>query len=242
MAKRGYSSISTYVAKRSRANPALKRRRVATVKTVTVVPGITRRTGFYGRDRGNGELKFLDQQIAVAATTSLVALPDLCTIAVGDREFQRDGRKCVIKSIQFDGEVTATYPVAAAGEGRFYMTWVIDTQTNGVAAAATDVWTTPAGATQQLNLANTGRFRILAKKEFDLNAMAPVAAGGFGSVIKSVHWRKSLNLPMEYDNTTFTTGVISTIKTNNILCFISMDANQLGAVALRGTSRLRFVG
>jgi len=222
-----------------------KRVRTTTIKT-SVVPGFTRASGYYGRYGGaDGEVKFLDTSVNQNCTNAMISAPTadgtIAVIPQGDGQSSRDGRKCRITSIQFDGEVKSTPGAVGDGAALIYMTWVLDTQCNGVAATAADVWSSTLARTQQINLANEGRFKILSRQCYELNATAGVAAA-FGATTKRISWRKKVSIPMEYDNTTFTTGVVSTIKRNNVLLFIGDDTSSTATNVVIGTIRTRFVG
>jgi len=244
-----YTSLGSYVGKRKRGigksfGKSRKRVRTTTIKT-SVVPGFTRAAGFYGRYGGSdGETKFLDTNVNQATTNSMTEATGNGTIAViaqGDGQSNREGRKCRITEVCFSGEIRAVPAAAGTGSCNVYVTWVLDTQANGAAAAGSDVWSQPVGAYQLMNLANEGRFKILSKQIYKLNSTAGVS-GAYSTVIQPVNWRKRVSVPMEYDNTTFTTGIISTIRRNNILMFIADDINSLTPTTIQGYIRTRFVG
>lgn len=223
-----------------------KRIRTTTIKT-SVVPGYTRASGYYGRYGGaDGEVKFLDISVNQACTGDLVSCPSaagtLVQIPQGDGQSNREGRKCRITEISFSGQVAAVPGATASGAANVYMTWVLDKQCNGVAAINTDIWANTQGAYQShMNLANEGRFQILGRQKFAMNAVAGVS-GAYGNQVLPVTWRKKCSIPIEYDNTTFTTGVVSTIKRNNILLFISDDIASVTSTTVQGVIRIRFVG
>ena len=132
-----------------------------------VVPGYTRRSGFYGRFSGpNAEMKFFDTALsflpASAAVCSTTAgTGGMTLIPAGTTESTRIGRKCTIKSIQM--ELFGLFqPAAAATASGVTNIWLVqDTQTNGAYPAITDLFTTNVAVSALRELANRGRFRIL---------------------------------------------------------------------------------
>jgi len=165
----------------------------------------------------------------------------IATIAVGDGQSNRDGRKCRITEIGFQGEIRNAPGATGNGAATVFMTWVLDTQCNGTAAIWSDIWAYQNGSQQLMNLANEGRFKILSKQVYKLNATAGVA-GAYNNAVIPVDWRKKVSIPIEYDNTAASTGVIATIKRNNVMCFISSNAGGTGVTSVVGVIRTRFVG
>lgn len=221
-----------------------------------VVPGYTRSVGFYGRfgtrrarrlaNRGgylNGtkpELKFFDTTLTFAfdATGEVPATGQLALIPQGDTESTRDGRKAVIKSIQIRGAIT--YVPAASGVAATinYLYLVLDKQTNGAAAAITDVFTSNAMRDNLLNLNNSGRFRIIKKWVIRMEPKAGVTTA-YNNDIRQVEYYKKCNIPIDWSSTA---GAITEIRSNNIFLLAGSEGANDDVATFNGTCRLRFYG
>ncbi len=215
--------------------------------TPRVFPGFTRKVGFFGR-RSNGELKFLDQDIddAVIVTTGTVFLngsteASLLRIAEGNGESGRIGRKITIKSINWRFTIDVPEADGVANPQNSDTVRVIlylDKQTNGAAAAITDILET-ASFQSFNNLSNSKRFRTLLDRTYTIN----VKAGGSNGTTSD--WAqnriddtffKKVNIPIEYANTA-TDGSLATIRSNNIgLLLIS----GTGVAGFQSKMRLRY--
>lgn len=221
--------------------------RTSTVKT-TVVASTPRSASYYRRSRdSDGEVKFVDTTVAylttpVMADSSIGTQGTFVLIPQGDGQSQREGRKCRITELQMNGQIRAVPGATGTGGATVYITWVLDTQANGAAAAATDVWAGGAMPSQQmLNLANEGRFKILSKQVYNLPSTAGVS-GAYSTVLKPFSWRKKVSIPMEYDNNVSTAGVIGSIRRNNIICFMGDDNLSVTPCYVDAYIRARFVG
>lgn len=219
-------------------------------RTAMVVPGYTRTGGFYGRYKKPNtlasqsvELKFFDTAMSgnVDLTAEIPATGgQICLISQGDSQSQRDGRKCVIKSVLFKG--TFQYVPGISGTATaasFWLFLVLDKQCNGAAAAVTDVFTSTDMATAFHNIANSDRFQVLKKIRRTLTSQAGVG-GAFGNVTSLIEFYKKCNVPVQYSSTT---GAITEIKSNNIFYIWGCDiAAADDNITCNGTSRVRFVG
>lgn len=200
--------------------------------------GYTRRAGFYGRfgtGRGNRaqiERKFLDTAYNFTADQTLENVGSAVLIPQGATQSQRIGYKCVIKSIQWRGVVTL--PPGASGNDDVYIFLVQDTQTNGAAAATTDVWTGTGAATMLRNIQNGDRFKVLAKICLSLNANAGVAAA-FDGDQKVFEGFLKCNIPLNFNGAT---GVITELKSNNLTFFAgSVSTDDVMTVAFQARVR-----
>ncbi len=114
----------------------------------------------------------------------------------------------------------------------------LDKQCNGAAATVLGILET-ADFQSFNNLANKGRFRILHDNNVDLNY---AAMGGNGTthdtlgVNHSYQWYKSVNIPIEFDNSA-DDGTLATIRTNNIGVML-VGVN--GTAGFGSKMRLRF--
>jgi len=184
------------------------------------------------------EKKFFDTNLnfTVDTTGEVPATGQLCLIPQGTTESTRVGRKCQLKSIQV--RFTAQYIPGADTLGctSYYILLVQDTQCNGAAAATTDVMTSTNLSWAMLNMANSQRFRILARWSGVLQSGAGVSAA-YGRDEKIVDFYRKLNIPMEYSSTT---GAIGEIKSNNLFLLASTDNTTDDTINILGNCRLRY--
>lgn len=204
-----------------------------------VIPGITRSGGFYGRFKGpNRELKFFDTSLSFSfdLTGEVPATGQLTLIPQGDTESSRDGRMAYVKSIQIRGFAHFTPGAAATAASTGYMLVVLDTQANGAAAGVTDVLTSNVVGTALTNIANSGRFRILKRFKFTLNAMAGVTTA-YNNVVRTVDWFKKCDYPITYSSTS---GAITEIRSNNLFLITGTEGTSDDTISFSGNCRLRF--
>lgn len=216
-----------------------------------IAPGFTRASGYYGRYGTRAarkraqrlcmpvEEKFFDTTLSFSfdATAEVPATGQLALIPQGDTESTRDGRQCTITSIYIKGMAQFVPAAAATASSIAYLYLVLDTQCNGAAAGATDVLTGTGMITAHMNLANSGRFKILKKWVIAQNATAGVTTA-YNNYVTYIEGYKKCKIPMEYSGTT---GAISEIKSNNIF-LLSGSSITDDTVNFSGSCRLRFVG
>lgn len=214
-------------------------------RRAAAAPGYTRNVGYYGRFGGSGsELKFLDTNANDAGLPTGGTLVDsIVTIAQGNSESQRDGRKCTVKSIHWRYNLRLIEIVSGAtpaGGGTIRLIMYQDKQCNGTAANVLDILETNDYQSYR-NLANTQRFNILMDKFIALNYNT-LTSGGVGAFDSNDHQRNgsfnyNCNIPLEFNSTT---GVLAELRSNNIgLLLMSSSA---GVVALDSKLRIRFSG
>ncbi len=192
--------------------------------------GYDRTVGYYGRyNRGlDSEKKFHD----VDADDDVVSLGGtiqnaLLTIVQGATESQRIGRKITITDISLNMSLSVPATTTAAdGNDVCRVMLILDKQCNGALPALITEVLESANFDSFNNLANKGRFRTLWQKKIVLNH---TAGGWNGANVISFESGKNLskslrcNIPIEYDNTA-ATGVITTIRSNNIfMLYISKN-------------------
>jgi len=131
------------------------------------------------------ELKFLDrytdaQQLSVDTSMAGGILPPSGPLSVpsrGNGPTQFNGRGILIKNWSvrgsFDLEYALVLPTPISGRLAF-IALVLDTQTNGTQCVSEDIFTNPGNAvtsscTPLVNLYNSNRFVVLARKTFELN-------------------------------------------------------------------------
>ncbi len=213
-------------------------------KRRTFRPGYDRTSGFYGRYSGaGGEQKFHDLDIDDAAIASGgTIVEDSClTIAEGNGESQRIGRKIVVKSILWNMRVKLAGQTASASTGDVARIILYqDKQTNGATAAVLDVLET-ADFQSFRNLANTGRFNILMDKKISLTSKSGSGRGStdtlaFGTDRRDFAFYKKCNIPIEYDNSA-TDGTIPTMRSNNIGV---ITITESGLLSFASKMRIRY--
>lgn len=228
--------------------------------------GYTRTAGYYGRfngganrDKGTAqEKKFFDVNINAAFPT-VGASPSLHQdslnkIPQGDTEDTRDGRQCVVNSLEFNG-VIHWVPAATedgAHQSNVVELWlVLDKQCNGASAAVTDVFDGGSSNAwyQFRELSNSKRFRIIKHWKWNFNALSGgtyynaagiTIASNWGAQSKKFQWFKKCNIPLEFS--TGVTGAITTIKSNNLCLYSTVSGSTLASVSCSAGVRLRFRG
>ncbi len=206
--------------------------------------GRNRTGGYYGRFKSaGGEKKFFDQDIddstiAIGATIfqNASAEQSLLRIAQGTTESTRIGRKLVIRNIHWTMTVSLKSSTATGGGDVVRIILYLDKQTNGQTATSTGILETATFQSYR-NLANTSRFSILYDKTLALSHTAGAGdALDFGENKRVLKFNKQCNIPIEYDNS-FTTGALSTIRSNNINMLILSSAGRCDLIS---KMRLRF--
>ncbi len=235
MGRRGSQVYSNRAGLLAIARPYKKRRR-------TVVPGVTRVGGYYGRFSGaGGEMKFLDTTVDVVSVAASGEITDtINVIAQGVTESQRIGRKCTIRSIQWNYQMVlpARDALATPGNGDTLRAIIyLDKQCNGATATVTDILET---ATWQSfrNLANQGRFTILYDKQTNLNYLT-LGSDGAAVIsscimVRSYKFSKKCAIPIEFDSTT---GALTEMRSNNIGVLL---ISSTGTCNLNSQFRLRY--
>ncbi len=230
-----------------RKKTGAKKKKSAKYRKTAVVPGVTRKAGYYGRYNGTGdaELKFHDLDIDLTiATNGTIAQASCLTIVQGTSESERIGRKCVIRSINWRWDLLLPAATAKADTGdTCRIILYLDKQTNGAAA----VVATAAGILESdnfqsfNNLSNKGRFRTLMDRTYSLSAQGGSGRGttdtlAFCEYQTHDSFYKNVNIPIEYDSTT---GAITEMRSNNIgvLCL-----GKTGKIIMGSKMRIRFEG
>jgi len=205
--------------------------------------GYDRTGGYYGRFNKYGdaprasEQKFFDTTLSFAfdATGEVPATGQLCLIPQGVTESTRVGRKCLLKSIYIKGSLAYSPTTSAAAASTSYLYLILDKQTNGAAAGASDVFMGTSFQTALRNLSNSSRFRILKMWVMDFNSTAGVSTA-YNSVRKHIDYYRKLNIPLEFSSTM---GALTEIRSNNLFLMAGMTgADDL--ISMDGVCRLRF--
>lgn len=193
------------------------------------------------RQTKSEEVKFFDTAVGFLfdATGEVPATGQLALIPQGDTENTRDGRKAVIKSIQFKGTFLNVPAASATAATVVYLYLILDKQCNGAAAAITDVFTSNNMATNMLNLNNSMRFTVLKKWVVPLVSDAGVTTA-YNNVIKVIDWYKKCNIAIDWSSTA---GAITEIRSNNLFLMAGSHPTTSDDTAVfDATCRLRFVG
>jgi len=205
-----------------------------------IVPGYTRRVGYYGRfgtSRRPGaqiEKKVYDSAVTLGTSGGTASVTNatglvLSGIANGTSPFTRIGQKIIVKSIQV--KASFTLPPGATGADTYHLYLVQDSQCNGAAAAITDVFDTPGIIGNEMrNVANGPRFKILKHWQIQLDAQAGIA-GAFNGAIAQESLYLKCNIPVVYSSTT---GDITEIRSNNLFfCYGSVQAQSTATLNCR---------
>jgi len=234
MPKRKYSATALVAYKRPRKSvPRIPRN----LKGFVRYGGAWNRFG--GASRGK-ELKFLDTACSgdLDNTLEVLTTGQCCLIPQGAEEDQRVGRSCIIKSIYIKGR--AIYqPGASATAGASGYLWLVqDTQANGAAATAANVFDGTTAHDAMTNLDNSLRFRILKYWSFDMNSPAGVSTA-YNVVHKTLTpFYKKCHIPLEFSGAT---GAITELRSNNLF-FVAGSSGSVSddLVSVNLTCRIRF--
>lgn len=160
----------------------------------------------------------------------------LSGVAIGDGEFNRDGRKITIKSLHLRGTISST---GADNDGQCVRIILVqDTQTNGAQFTAQQVLavpSTPALAVEAFrNLDYIQRFRILKDKTFVLN----VENGSTSPrTIRHLSWNiNNLNIQVNHNDSGNTVAGV-TDNSFHLICIAQRPSTVFNYVC-----RTRFVG
>ncbi len=191
-----------------------------------------RRRTIVPRKFRNFEVKFKDTTMddaAIGTTGTLQTGP--LTIAEGTDDDQRVGRKIVLTKLQYRYTLTIVQTTDGESSNDVVRVMVLlDKQCNGAVptiSGASGILTADT-FDAYMQLANSGRFTVLMNRWHVMNSTAAVGDGTtneYGQNSKFFQWHKNVNIPIEYD-TSATTGVITTIRSNNIQVVVwSLEGN-----------------
>lgn len=166
----------------------------------------------------------------------------------GSQNYNRDGRKITMKSLQIRGYI---YPADSTTANANFVRFVIvyDKQSNGAAPTWSDVFTsqnisgtTDSGATSMLNLNNRDRFEIVRDKCWALGGIDNTATTAWG--MSPGQAKVNMFIRLGNRTTTFnagTAGTVGDITTGALYFFwIATNSNTTGHSA-RIACRVRFV-
>lgn len=200
-------------------------------------PGLNRRKNY---NMSVNEVKYFDTAIDedIPATWEVQTNGSLNLIGQGNGESNRIGKTALIQSISVNGELYRGSTIWQGGYAVAYL--MLDTECNGSAASATDIFKTT-GVTSFMNLTNSHRFKIIKKIKF----IRPVP----NAVINSVNdvLTTSDSIPFSFTKVftkpipvTFssTNGAISEIRNNNFFWVYCSD--QVNKWGFKVNNRVRF--
>lgn len=150
----------------------------------------------------------------------------------------REGRKVVVKGIQYCLNLRQTGAAAAADTSQtMRLILVLDKQCNGSPIATADLFQdNTANVNALYNLNNAARFTVLADEPIALNSTAVL--GGAGVAVQKMHTTKLVcNIPLEFSGID---GKTSEIRSNNVNLFII--GSGAGTVTATGFARVLYVG
>ncbi len=210
-----------------------------------------RRTGgFLGIEK-----KFEDKAITSTALVATVAGAEhnptgdcLNSVAQGDGESQRDGRKYKMHSIHIKGFLQQPGTSTKGGTANCRVAVVIDTQANGAAMNAEDCFKETGAGSQSVqafrNLQFSGRFVVLYDKTFTLNRLSSLGNGTANDSSEVIqNFNINVNIP-EKHSVVVTDGTTANVTaiTNNAIHFLAWVNDVTDAPNVRYESRLRFTG
>lgn len=130
-------------------------------------------------------------------------------------------------------------PSAAANASGVMIIYLVqDMQTNGAAAAVTDVFTGTDPTIAMVNMANSKRFKILKKIVRTFNSQAGVTTA-YNTVHMHIDYFKKCAIELEFSSTT---GAITELKSNNVFLIAQATVGIDDLVTVSGNCRLRFRG
>lgn len=208
--------------------------------------------GFLGMEK-----KFVDHSLGNTALTSSWALYDptslnhLTSIAQGDGESNRNGRKAIVKQLFMHGQIKWGHVNGTSNDyGAVRIAVIQDMQTNGAALTPTDVFDTPSGV-QEINafrnLQFTSRFKVLA----DMIIAPPCFEGEGNGETASVTGRYvpfkiyvpklDMNVTYKEDAQGSSDGSLSNVVDNSVH-IIALYSGDFDAPELQYVARSRFLG
>lgn len=240
----GFKSGFSKAAAKARSRAATKKGRTAQVAQARSRAVMNPRTGgFLGL-----EFKFVDYTNLGQAVTTTPAFVDdgtalaLNSIATGDTESARDGRKVTCRSVHVRGYLGTgrqEAQVAPIDDVCVRVLLVLDTQCNGAQGTATNVIPNFYG---WRNLQFTTRYKVLKDKVFRLPATAgssSAAANDFNAPAVEVpfSFSKKLNFATKFSGTT---AVVGSIVDNALHLIAVIDTGTNNTCTINYTSRVRF--
>ncbi len=217
--------------------------------------GYYRREGYYGRFNkpsvmtGGQELKFHDIDMDLAPADYSLGIigntDSVVKIGQGLTESTRIGRKCVIRSIGWRGDIILDgQSVAGVGVGTTPRLMLVqDTQCNGAAPAVSGIGGVLESADWRSfnNLSNKGRYKVLWDRRFTLNTTAGAGNGtanDMSGMRQAFAFYKKCHIPLEFSGVA-DPAAITELRTNNIFCILILN-NGSALTQMQSKFRFRF--
>jgi len=247
MPKRLFAVTAAAAGPRKKFGYNQKKKKNMVVSIPKSLQGFVRTSAAFRRSMpGRPELKYFDTALEffinrdnLAAVSNVTGLLNV-SLAQGTGESQRVGRLVRVKSIQLRGTVTYQPGAATTTPLKFstYVWIVLDKQANGAAPLSTDIFTTVDAAGDMINLDNSSRFKILAKKTIEFHSAGDIVVT---QSRKLEHYMRC-DIPIDYSSTT---GAITEVRSNNILLCYGQSPTynpiiDLTATSVIATARLRY--
>jgi len=192
-------------------------------------PGITRELKFF---QSSDNTTAIDGNGVIVPATAGANKDTMCAIPQGPGATQREGRKIVISEVNIKA---FAFPVGNVAKGpvmnRFIV--ILDTQCNGLAASINEILNS-AGVIGNVwsakNHYNGERFKFLYEEFWVTQCFSGtlITDQTAHQIVKSI----KCNIPILY-NESASTGVLSTIKTNNLICLYTHSAGNDGSATAR---------
>ena len=184
----------------------------------------------------------------VNASSSISAV----TIAQGDGESNREGRRCDVLSVNYKGCVSFTAQAnqtTADISPTVYIAMVLDKQTNGAEIVSEDVFQNPSGGTRLCtqpltDLANQKRYTVLKSWRLDTDTFASAYGGGSSYDVAGRHYSFNLYhkfkkpLRVTYGGTAENINIVA----DNSVQLIAFASATSAAPVISYNSRTRFMG
>lgn len=193
--------------------------------------------GYQNRFPRRVEWKNFDTSLAFNFdATPEIPVTSLMLLAQGSDAINRIGRKIWVKSLHLQGTITYTPGMSTVGSVNIFLYVIWDKQSNGANPSIADVFDGSTCSAFRPNLGNKERFVVLHKMVQKMESTSGVS-GAFNQDRYYLDWYRKMNMPIMYDNTT---GVLTSLTTNNIFLIAGTDATEDDLCAIDGFARIRF--
>lgn len=192
--------------------------------------------GLNRRGVSSQETGFVDLAAASYAFDTTGSVTLIATVAQGASVSQRVGKKIMLKSLQFRGYAANN---STASFNDCAMLIVYDKRPTGSVPAVTDILVS-ANAQSFNNDANSGRFQILKRQDFELVMPAAATTGTENSAVSADFYLNLKGKPCVFKAAG--TGAIGDIEEGALyLVTVGIVAAGTAAAALQGGFRTRFI-
>lgn len=194
--------------------------------------------GFYGASvRSPVERKVIETASAFYTLDTTMDIVLVNGVATGTDFTQRIGRKINNVSVQLRGFFQPTLAAVSNTQTEQVRCLLIeDSQTNGAAPAAADIFQDPANTNSFMNLNNRERFRVIYDKVLTLAPYNTAIATQNTNNVPSLNVYKKVSVPTVYEGTAGTVGSIA----SGAIFFCTIGSNTVSNWVLNATLRVRF--